>query len=176
MALRSVRRWKVCRLHFVEVNSSTTGHDSCVCAFQPEEVCDLHECPCSQSARMVDNLARFRQQTCAAVERDTLAPELLEVGNCRFNLLGHEAVHVSAGRLALPPGEDQISPKSVFDVVRVASVSVVRSGAFEVMSVDAVDTRLHHCFAAVEGIEIVPKISGGAIGHGKVKSYCPLIR
>ena len=54
----------------------------------------------------------------------TLAPELFEVGNCWFDLLGHEAVHVRADRLALPSGQDEISAKPVFDVVGVALASV----------------------------------------------------
>ena len=59
---------------------------------------------------------------------------------CRFDLLGNEVVHVRAGRLALPPGGNEVSPKPVSDVFGVTFAGVVRIGALEAMRVDALDT------------------------------------
>ena len=83
------------------------------------------------------NLTCFWQQARTAVWRGTLAPELFEVGNCWFDLLGHEAVHVRAGRLLLPPGQYEVSTKPVSDVFGVAFAGVVRIGTLEAMGVDA---------------------------------------
>ena len=66
------------------------------------------------------------------------------MGNCRFNLLGHEAVHVRAGRLTLPPVQDEVSTKPVIDVFGVASASVLRIVTLDAMGVDAFDTGDHH--------------------------------
>ena len=96
----------VCPMYSAAVQRATPGHDICVCAFQLEKDYNLVKSFYSQSARLDVDLACFWQQICAAVWRGTLDPELFEVGNCRFDLIGHEAVHVRAGRLSLPPGQD----------------------------------------------------------------------
>ena len=100
----------------------------------------------------------------------TLASELFEVGNCRFDLLGHEVVHVRPNRIALHPGQDEVSTKPVFDVFRVASASVVCIGALKAMGVYAVDTGDHHRLSALDGFQIVPKLRGVATGLCEAKS------
>ena len=72
--------------------------------------------------------------------------------------------------------QDRMKSRRSQSVTPVASVSVVRNDALEAMGVDALDAGNHHCFASLDGLEIVPKLLVAAISCCKAKSYRQLIR